>query len=256
MNIVAVIQARMTSSRLPGKVLADIEGAPMVARVVDRVRRSRLVTEVVVACTDRHEDDPIAAWAAGSGVTLFRGSEDDVLGRFVGAANRAGADVIIRVTADCPLIDPEVLDRAIEELTDHPGTDYASNVIERSYPRGLDVEVFTREALARMDRLGRSAAAREHVTVPVRLERPDAFTVRNVRHAVDDSDLRWTVDTPEDLEWVRLVYRALGLGDRVVKYGAVVSWCRSNEAWARRDEPGHTWDPSRERSAPVTGEAR
>ena len=256
MNIVAVIQARMTSSRLPGKVLADIEGAPMLARVVERVRRSRLVTAVVVACTDRDEDDPVAGWAASAGLPVFRGSEDDVLGRFVGAANRAGADVIIRITADCPLIDPEVLDRAIEELTDHPGADYTSNVIERSYPRGLDVEVFTREALARMDRLGRSAASREHVTIPVRLEHPGAFVVRHVRHPVDDSDLRWTVDTLEDLEWVRLVYRALGLAERPVKYATIVSWCRSNEAWARRDEVGHTWDPSREPRAPVTGEAR
>lgn len=256
MNIVAIIQARMTSSRLPGKVLADIEGVPMLGRVVERVRRSRLVFSVVVASTDRREDDPVAAWCASAGVVVFRGSETDVLGRFVGAAARAGADVIIRITADCPLLDALVLDRTIEELVDHPGTDYASNVIERSYPRGLDVEVFTREALARMDRLGGSAASREHVTVPVRLEHPNAFMVRHVRHPVDDSDLRWTVDTSEDLEFVRLVYRALGLGERPVRHPAIVAWCRSNERWARRDEPAHTWDPSREGSAPTTGEIR
>ena len=256
MNIVAVIQARMTSTRLPGKVLADLEGAPMIARVVERVRRSRLLSGVVVACTDRADDDPIAAWCAGAGVTVFRGSETDVLARFVGAANRVGADVIVRITADCPLIDAEVLDRVVEELIEHPGTDYASNVVERSYPRGLDVEAFTREALARMDRLGYSAASREHVTIPVRLERPGEFAVRHVRHPVDDSDLRWTVDTAEDLEWVRAVYRALGLGDRPVRHAAVVTWCRSNEGWARRDEPGHTWDPSRERALPATGEQR
>lgn len=256
MNIVAIVQARMTSTRLPRKVLVDIEGAPMLSRVVERIRRSRRVSGVVVACTDRRDDDPVAAWCASAGVPIFRGSETDVLGRYAGAAARFGADVIIRITADCPLLDAEVLDRAVDELIDHPGTDYASNVIERSYPRGLDVEVFTREALARMDRLGRSAASREHVTIPVRLEYPEAFVVRHVRHPVDDSDLRWTVDTADDLEFVRLVYRALGLGERLVRYPAIVTWCRRNETWARRDEPGHTWDPGRDHPAPATGERR
>lgn len=256
MNIVAVIQARMTSSRLPGKVLADLDGAPMLARVVERVRRARLVTAVVVACTERPDDDPVAAWGRAAGVPVFRGSEADVLARFVGAAAMTDADVVVRITADCPLIDPDVLDRVIEELLDHPGTDYASNVMERSYPRGLDVEAFTRVALARMDRLGRSAAAREHVTIPVRLEHPDQFRVRHLRHPVDDSDLRWTVDTPDDLEWARGVYRALGLGERRMNHTAIAAWCRSNEGWARRDEPGHTWDPRHERALPATGDAR
>lgn len=244
MNVVAVIQARMGSTRLPGKVLADVAGAPMLDRVIDRVRRAGWVDAVWVAGSAKRADDPIAARCRAIGVPMFRGPEEDVLGRFVGTAERARADVVVRLTADCPLLDPEVIDRVVAEVIDHPATDYASNVTERSYPRGLDVEAFTREALIRMDQLGRSPAAREHVTIPVRLEHPEAFHCRSVGSPDDDSDLRWTVDTAEDLEFVRLVYRTLGLADRAWSYRELVAWCRANPAAARPDR-GTTWDPSR-----------
>lgn len=243
MTTVAIVQARMTSSRLPGKVLADVAGRPMLARVVERARAARSLDRVVVAATDRPADDPVADWCAAAGVDCFRGDETDVLGRFAGAARAFGADVVVRLTADCPLLDPAVIDRVVGELLDHPGTDYASNVTARSYPRGLDVEAFTAAALGRMDQLGRSAAAREHVTVPVRLERPDAFAVRQVRSPEDDSDLRWTVDTAADLEFVRLVYQHFGPGR--TDYRDLVRWCRDHPDWIRHDEAGHTWDPSR-----------
>src|SRR5690606_23289058 len=130
-----------------------------------------------------------------------------------------------------------VIDETIAVL-DGPGGpfDYAANVLERSYPRGLDTEVFTREALDRMDRLGTSAAAREHVTIPARLEAPDAFRVRSVRAAEDASDLRWTVDTAEDLAFVRRVYDALELGERIGSYREIVAWCRADESQMRRDQ--------------------
>ena len=194
MTVVAIVQARMTSTRLAGKVLADIDGAPMLARVVERVSAAGLVSRVWVACTDLGTDDPIVECCRGLEVPVFRGSEADVLGRYVGAATAAGAEVVVRVTADCPLLDPEVIDRVVAALA--PGIDYASNVLERSFPRGLDVEAFRATALARMDQLARSTAAREHVTIGVRLEHPDLFTTANVRSPTDDSDLRWTVDTP------------------------------------------------------------
>ncbi len=251
MNVVAVIQARMGSTRLPGKVLADLAGVPMLDRVVERVCRAR-VNAVWVACPVNRTDDAIAARCRILGVPVFRGTEDDVLGRFVGAAEASRADVVVRLTADCPLLDNAIIDRVAAEVIAYAGTDYASNVTARSYPRGLDVEAFTREALVRMDQLGQSPAAREHVTIPVRLEHPEAFRCRTVRNEVDDSDLRWTVDTPEDLEFIRLAYRTLGLATRPGSYRELVAWCRANPQWTRRDE-GTTWDPSRLGSITIEG---
>ena len=251
---VAIIQARMTSTRLPGKVLADLGGEPMLARVVARVRAARRVDQVWVACTERPEDDPVVRWCEDRSIPVWRGSETDVLGRYLAAARAAGAEVVVRITADCPLLDPEVIDRVVLEVTSQRA-DYAANVLERSYPRGLDVEAFTIEALERMDRLGTSAASREHVTIPVRLEHPDAFTVRSIRADVDDSDLRWTVDTPEDLAFVRDMYRALALDHRIPPYRELVRWSRTHQNRIRRDEPGHTWDPSRE-SRPAATEKK
>jgi spore coat polysaccharide biosynthesis protein SpsF (cytidylyltransferase family) len=242
MNVVAIVQARMTSTRLPGKVLVDLAGAPMLERVVQRAADASLVDGVVVACSDRPADDPIAAWCARAGVTAFRASESDVLGRFVGAATAAGADLVVRLTADCPFLDPAVIDLVVGALIADPQLDYAANVLERSFPRGLDVEAFTRDALGRMDRLGRSPASREHVTIGPRLEHPEAFRCRSIRAEHDDSDLRWTVDTPVDLEFARAAYRAAPLGDG--DYRPLVRWCRLHPEVARRDDQ-ETWDPSR-----------
>jgi spore coat polysaccharide biosynthesis protein SpsF len=245
-KVVAIIQARMSSRRLPGKVLADLGGAPMLGRVVDRARAARRIDEVWVACTDRRVDDLIESYCRDAGVSLFRGSEGDVLDRFVGTMDQARGEVAVRLTADCPLLDPAVIDRVVDELvTNQPGTDYVANVLERSFPRGLDVEAFTRGALNRMDRLGTGPEAREHVTIPVRREHQAAFAVRNVRSDSDDSDLRWTVDTEDDLGFVRLIYRTLGLADRSLPYQDLVRWCRANDGWIRRDDPGRTWDPGR-----------
>jgi spore coat polysaccharide biosynthesis protein SpsF (cytidylyltransferase family) len=243
MNVVAIVQARMTSSRLPGKVLMDLGGVPMLARVVERAAAASLVDLVVVACTNRPEDDPIADWCAGANVAVFRGSEADVLGRFVGAAAVARADLIVRLTADCPFLDPAVIDLVAGALIAHPDADYAANVLERSYPRGLDVEAFTRDALLRMDRLGRSPAAREHVTIGPRLEHQEAFRSRSVRADRDDSDLRWTVDSAADLEFARAAYRAAPMADG--DHRALISWCRQHPELARRDDHDQTWDPTR-----------
>ena len=246
MVTVAIVQARMGSRRLPGKVLADIAGAPMIDRVLARVRAARLVDAVWVATTDQPVDDPLAQHLAARGVPFSRGSEHDVLGRYQMAAAASGAGVVVRVTGDCPLIDPAVIDLVVGAVTTRTETvDYAANVLERSFPRGLDVEAFTEVALKRMDRLGITRAAREHVTLGPRVEHLGSFAVRSIRAAEDDSDLRWTVDTADDLEFVRTAFGVRGVADSSIPYWELVQWCRAHPEVARRDDHDGTWDPSR-----------
>lgn len=228
MTRVAIIQARTGSTRFPGKVMMDLAGRPMLAQIIGRLQRCHHIDGIVVATTDRAEDDVVAALAAESEADVFRGSEHDVLGRYLGAARAAAADIVVRVTADCPLIDPVTVDRVIEALTDAPAVDYASNVIERSYPRGLDVEVFFRGTLERVAQRAVSAPAREHVTYYILRERPDLFTARSVVDAEDNSDLRWTVDEPDDLDMVRRVYGDLGVASRDVAYRDLLAHVRAH----------------------------
>jgi spore coat polysaccharide biosynthesis protein SpsF len=222
----AILQARMTSTRLPGKVLMDIAGAPMLAHVLRRLLGASLVDEVVVATTTNSTDDPVVAEAQRAGVRWFRGDEHDVLSRYAGAAEESGADRILRVTADCPLLDPGVVDRVIAAL--EPGVDYASNVIDRTFPAGLDSEAFPSEILARVDRDATSPEARQHVTWFLYSERPDLFALRSVVDDEDNSDLRWTVDFEDDLALVRRLYDELGLAHDVRPYRDVVAFVRAH----------------------------
>ncbi|HLL23386.1 MAG TPA: glycosyltransferase family protein [Kofleriaceae bacterium] len=225
MTTAAIIQARMGSSRLPGKVLADIAGASMLARVVERVRAANVLDDVIVATSTASSDDALADECARLDVRLVRGPEDDVLTRYVMAAR--GCDAIIRVTADCPLLDPRVLADVVHALD--RDVDYASNTHVRSFPRGLDVEAVHADTLARLDRLAQTPASREHVTSFV-LEEPSLFRVRHVRAERDDSDLRWTVDTPEDLALVRTLYARFGLANDPGPYTALVAAVRREPA--------------------------
>ncbi len=244
MRVVAIIQARLGSSRLPGKVLADLGGAPMLDRVIERARAAGTVSEAWVACPNDPADDPLERHCLAAGIPVGRGPGPDVLTRFRLTADRARAEVVVRLTGDCPLLDPAIIDQVVGALLEsHPPADYAANVLERSFPRGLDVEAFTIGALERMDRLGSSPSAREHVTLGPRAEHRGAFTVRNVRGPRDDSDLRWTVDTAEDLSFVRLVYERLGLATRILPFEDVVGWCRANPDLARVEGAAATWDP-------------
>jgi glutamate-1-semialdehyde aminotransferase/spore coat polysaccharide biosynthesis protein SpsF (cytidylyltransferase family) len=196
----------MGSSRFPGKTLADLAGRPMLSRVVERVSQSHAIDKVVVATSVAAKDDPIAELCAKEGVPCFRGSEDDVLDRFYGAAKEHGADVVVRITADCPLIDAAVIDRVVERF--HGGDcDYASNVLHYTYPDGLDTEVFSMSALAEAWREAKKPSEREHVTPYLRW---GAFRVINVESEIPlpGGHQRWTVDHREDLEFVRGVYAA------------------------------------------------
>jgi len=211
LRVVAIIQARMGSTRLYGKVLLDLEGRTVLARAVRRVRRAALVDEVVVATTVAPADDPIVEECARLGVACFRGSEQDVLDRYHRAAAAHKADVVVRVTADCPLIDPEVSDAVIYAFL-HRRPDYASNVLRRTYPRGLDTEVMTAAALARAARHASESYQRTHVT-PYIYQHPESFRLLSVTGIEDLSRHRWTVDSREDLEFVRAVYRRMGDDD-------------------------------------------
>jgi spore coat polysaccharide biosynthesis protein SpsF (cytidylyltransferase family) len=211
MSVLAVVQARVGSTRLPGKVLADLGGAPLLQRVIERARRSRRLDQVVVATTALSADDPVAALAASLGAPCVRGSEDDVLSRYRDAAERWPAERIVRITADCPLLDAAVVDQVVA-AADDPDCDYASNITPPTYPDGLDVEVVRRDALLRAAREATLRSEREHVTLHIR-NHPGRYRIRNVIQSPDRSNLRWTVDEPADLDFARAVYAALGTGD-------------------------------------------
>ncbi len=203
---VALIQARMGSSRFPGKVLEDLVGHPMLWHVVHRVRQAKRVDQVVVATTDRAVDDPVVRFCDREGIRCYRGNEQDVLDRFYQAAKASQADVVVRITADCPLIDPAVIDKVVERFQ-RGDCDYACNIIRYTYPDGLDTEVFSFAALERAWNEAEKPSEREHVTPYLRTGR---FRVANVENElpVSPAQHRWTVDHPADLEFVRKVYQA------------------------------------------------
>ena len=211
-HVVAIIQGRMSSSRLPGKVLADLDGQPMLLHVVERVRMAETVDEVIVATTTDPSDDPVAALCAARGIPCERGSLYDVLDRFYQAARKNHADIIVRVTADCPLIDPWVIDRTVREFVE-TGADFAANRLpppwKRTYPIGLDVEVCSFSALETAWREAKAPHEREHV-LPYLYETPARFHVHVINAEADYGHLRWTVDTPADLKAVRSLYALLG----------------------------------------------
>lgn len=211
MFVVGIVQARMTSTRLPGKVLADINGQPMLAYMLKRVLRAHRLHSVWVATTINAEDDPVVTLCETLGLPVFRGDEMDVLGRYALTAAKAKAEIVVRLTADCPLIDPNLIDQAID-LFESGGFDYLSNAIELSYPDGLDVEVFTRAALEEANKEAMLPFHREHVTPYLRTgvyaDVPTGdFRVGYMRAPADFSHLRWTVDTPNDLECVRAIVK-------------------------------------------------
>jgi len=222
-RIVAIIQGRMSSSRLPGKILADIAGQPMLTRVFVRTSRAATVTETVFATTTDPSDDPVAEYCDFSGIPFTRGSLYDVLDRYYQAAKETKADIIVRITADCPVMDPALIDDVVNTILDGE-YDFVCNRLpppwQRTYPIGLDVEVCTFEALKKAWREAKEPQQREHAMpyfyegvelnrINRRLEygtSPRGFRVALLHHTSGFGDYRWTVDTPEDLEFIRQVY--------------------------------------------------
>jgi spore coat polysaccharide biosynthesis protein SpsF len=219
----AILQARMTSSRLPGKVLAPVLGEPMIGRQVERLRRAKAIDRLMVATSEEATDDPLAAYCESLGLAVHRGPLDDVLERFRGAAARfPEAQAVLRLTADCPLADPELIDTLIDRHH-ATGADWTSAAHgTRSFPHGLDVEAIRPAALREAAERAQDPYEREHVT-PYIYRRPGTYRLEGVSRAPSLAHLRWTVDLPADLEFVRGVYDRLYPDDPAFTSEAVVA---------------------------------
>jgi spore coat polysaccharide biosynthesis protein SpsF len=209
-KIVATIEARMTSNRFPGKVLQPLGGMPALEFMIRRIQKSRLVGQVVVACTINRDDDPIEALCRKIGCGCHRGSEDDVLKRVLDAATEYRADLIVELTGDCPFIDPQVIDQVIG-LYLEAGVDYASNVVERSYPDGFDVQVFSIDGLRKADTLTKDPIDRIHVSSYF-YRTEGVFTRKTLKAPaeLDWPELGLTLDEPDDYRMLCAVADALG----------------------------------------------
>lgn len=205
---VALLQARIGSTRLPGKILMDLGGKPMMDRVVTRTMRAKTLDEVVVATSDLPGDDATAAYCAKRGWPVFRGSSEDVLDRYYQAARKHGAETIVRITCDCPMIEPEIIDKVVE-LYRRSGADYATDWLTPSFPRGLAAEAFSFKTLERAWKEDKNPAWREHAT-PYIYGHPELFKLEDLVNDKDYSWMRWTVDTPEDMAFARKIYEAIG----------------------------------------------
>jgi spore coat polysaccharide biosynthesis protein SpsF len=224
---VAIIQARTGSTRLPRKSIAPVLERPLLDLMLERVQRARTLDGIVLATTTAGRDDEIAAIGRSRGVVVFRGSEDDVLGRYVGAAAMAMAEVVVRLTADCPLLDPAVIDRVVmAHRAREPPADLVTNAppFGRTYPDGMDVEVFTSEALVRAGAMACDAGDREHVT---RRFHRAPFQVGVVDLDPPAGDVRITVDYAEDLELVRAIFEDLHPRGSTFSLGDVLAWLES-----------------------------
>ena len=208
-KIVVIIQARTTSTRLPNKVLMKIKGKQMLWHVINRLKFSKKINEIILAIPNRKDDDILEKFAKNNNIKYFRGSRDNVLSRYYGAAKKFQSDIIVRITSDCPLIDPRVVDSVVMK---HLKTraDYTSNVLKRTFPRGLDVEVFNFNILKQAYKNAKKRYEKEHVT-PYMREHSKVFKLQNLetKNILRRPDLRLTVDTKEDMKLIKKIYNYL-----------------------------------------------
>jgi spore coat polysaccharide biosynthesis protein SpsF len=226
MKIVGIIQARMGSSRLPGKVLMPILGKPMLGHVMERLGRCSTITEVVIATTTDPRDRVLCEFAEKNGYLCGVGPEEDVLGRYYKVAKKRGADVVLRLTSDCPLIDPGTTDAVVRRHLAAGNNDMTSNVFTRTYPRGLDTEALSMECLERVNREALDPVYREHVTNFIH-DHPEQFKIESIEEPEDHSRHRWCVDTEEDLELVRRIYEGLYPGNAAFGWRDVLRFVES-----------------------------
>jgi spore coat polysaccharide biosynthesis protein SpsF len=228
MTTLAILQARTTSTRLPGKVLLPLEGEPMILRQLERIKRAESIDGIVVATSTDPSDDELARLLNDRGYHVVRGPLDDVLARFVKALDEFPAETVVRLTADCPLISPQVIDQVVSEFR-ASGADYLSNTLTPTYPDGLDVEVVKAGVLREVAKEATDQPEREHVTLGI-YRKPDKYAVKNFAdpQGLNNSDLRWTVDNPDDFEFVSAIYAALWKGNPSFEYQDVLEYLNTN----------------------------
>ncbi|KGE18058.1 cytidylyltransferase domain-containing protein [Paenibacillus wynnii] len=232
MRIVAIIQARMESTRLPGKIMKEVVSKPLLEYQIERVRQAKTIDQIVIATTTKDAEQPIIDLCKRMSVDYYRGSEEDVLSRYYQAACYYGAEIVVRLTSDCPLLDPAVIDEVITVfLSNSERYDYVSNTIERTYPRGYDVEVFSMKVLEQAYKEASYAAEREHVTSYL-YQHPEVFRLGQVKQTTDLSSYRLTVDTEADFELIARLITAL-YKRRIERFTLddVVSILQENPEW-------------------------
>ncbi|WP_096702429.1 glycosyltransferase family protein [Magnetospirillum sp. 15-1] len=242
MKIIATIEARMTSSRLPGKVLLPAQGKPMLARMVERLRMVPSLDGIVVATTVNATDDPIEVLAAELGIGCWRGSEDDVLARVLDAAHAFDADVIVELTGDCPLIDPVIVEQCVQAYR-AAGVDYLSNVMERTYPIGMDTQVFATRILDDVARRTSDPTDHEHVSLYI-YRHPDLYSLKNVAAPPElyDPELRLTLDTPQDYQMIDQVFAALLPGGAGFSLADILALLKARPELRKiNDHVAHRW---------------
>ncbi|MCY9665098.1 glycosyltransferase family protein [Paenibacillus alginolyticus] len=230
MRNVVIIQARMGSTRLPGKVLKKLIDKTVLAHVVERTEAFQNVQEIIIATTLASHDDLIIEEARRLGVNVYRGSESDVLSRYYETALRARAETVIRITSDCPLIDPETSSLVIKEYLGNSVCDYASNTLDRTFPRGLDTEVMSFASLEVAHREAREPHHREHVTPYIYTNR-ERFSCRSVINQDGYADYRWTLDTPEDWDLILKIYETLYQSGRIFSWQEAAALMQRNPEW-------------------------
>lgn len=229
MTVTAIIQARMGSSRLPGKILKEVNGKALLLHQIERLRQSTMINQLIVATTTESIDDEIVTLCETNGILFYRGSENDVLERYYKAWENFGGNTVVRLTSDCPLIDPKVVDETINYYKNNQ-FDYVSNTIERTFPRGLDTEVFSSNALKIIYEEASLARDREHVTAYM-YTNPTKFKIGSYKGATDYSKYRWTVDTEEDFQLIKNIFEAYHGNENQLNLLNVVQLMEENPQW-------------------------
>lgn len=231
MKVAAIIQARMGSTRLPGKVLKKVLGKTLLEYQIERVKIAKTIDEIIIATTTKESDDPIVQLCQQLSIPYYRGTEEDVLSRYYEAATEFGVDVVVRLTSDCPIIDPNVIDKVVKHYLENKDQyDYVSNTLARTYPRGMDTEVMSYEALKVANERAKEPQYREHVTAYI-YSNSDIFRLGNVVDEFDNSHHRWTVDTEEDFVLIEKIIQGLYIKNKNFSYVDVLDLLNKNPSW-------------------------